>query len=73
MDSDAFTVTRFKVGSTWYNAGGQASWAGGTLTVYADGSFDYDPGSTFTGSHWFEYEISDGIDTSIGTVYIDVM
>jgi hypothetical protein len=73
MDSDAITVTRYKVGSTWYNAGAQASWAGGALTVYADGSYDYDPGSTFTGSDWFEYEISDGIDTSVGTVYIDVM
>jgi len=42
----------------------------GTLLTQADGSFTYTPGANFTGSDSFVYEVTDGTNTSTGTVNI---
>ena len=45
----------------------------GSLTLNADGSFTYTPGSTFTGGDSFTYKVTDGIaDSALTTVTITV-
>ncbi|MCE9525421.1 MAG: tandem-95 repeat protein [Planctomycetales bacterium] len=47
--------------------------AHGTLTLNADGSFDYQPEVGFTGADTFTYQASDGVELSaVATVTIDV-
>ncbi len=44
----------------------------GTLTLDADGSFDYAPDPGYCGPDAFEYEMTDGVDTDTAIVDIDV-
>ncbi len=54
-------------------AGTYASAHGGTVTVGADGSFNYNPASGFFGSDTFTYTISDGRGgTAVGTAVVDI-
>ena len=47
--------------------------ANGTLTLYADGSFDYSPNAGFTGTDSFTYVANDGTtDGNVATVTISV-
>jgi hypothetical protein len=46
--------------------------ANGTLTLYSDGSFDYDPDTDYSGPDSFVYEVTDGTDTAEATVYLFV-
>ncbi|MDA5280893.1 FG-GAP-like repeat-containing protein [Streptomyces sp. Isolate_45] len=47
--------------------------AHGTLSLNADGSFNYQPGSAYTGSDSFTYKATDGtVDSNIATVTINV-
>jgi VCBS repeat-containing protein len=46
--------------------------ANGTLTLNADGSFEYTPTSNFNGSDSFTYSVSDGTSSSEATVTIAV-
>lgn len=45
---------------------------GGTLTLNKDGSFTYEPPVGFTGTDSFTYEVTDGLATSVTTVYLGV-
>lgn len=51
----------------------KATTQGGAVVIYADGTFDYVPPSTFIGKDTFTYEVSNGAGTDIGTVTINVM
>jgi ELWxxDGT repeat protein/VCBS repeat-containing protein len=54
-------------------AGVKTSTNNGTVTLNADGSFVYTPGTGFTGTDTFTYQATDGIDTSsLATVTIAV-
>ena len=45
----------------------------GTVTLYSDGSFSYEPDPEFIGTDWFTYHSNDGfLDGNIATVTIDV-
>ncbi|MDB5339642.1 MAG: outer rane adhesin like protein [Planctomycetaceae bacterium] len=44
----------------------------GTLNLSADGSFTYTPNSGYYGSDGFSYHVSDGVQTTNGSVSIDV-
>lgn len=46
--------------------------ANGTVTVAADGSFEYTPNQGFAGSDSFEYSVTDGAATASATVVITV-
>lgn len=46
--------------------------ANGTVTLNADGSFDYIPNTDFSGTDSFTYAVSDGTAQAIGTVTITV-
>jgi hypothetical protein len=56
---------------TDHNAGATANFTGGSLTLNADGSFDFDT-TTFSGVFTFDYRISNVLGTSDATVTIDV-
>jgi VCBS repeat-containing protein len=45
----------------------------GSLTLNADGSFTYTPNADFTGEDSFTYQASDGVDSDMATVTIDVL
>jgi hypothetical protein len=45
----------------------------GTIVFSADGSFSYTPDLLFSGSDSFSYEVTDGLDSVIATVTIDVV
>jgi large repetitive protein len=59
-DGDSLTVTQ------WSNPND------GTLSLNADGSFDYTPAAGFIGSDHFTYTASDGVDSSTASVTINV-
>lgn len=45
----------------------------GTLTIHSDQTYTYEPDVGFVGTDTFEYEVSDGFDTSdVATVTINV-
>jgi hypothetical protein len=46
--------------------------ANGTVTVAADGSFEYTPNMGYAGTDSFEYTVTDGTDTDTATVTITV-
>ncbi|HVF75256.1 MAG TPA: Ig-like domain-containing protein [Acidimicrobiales bacterium] len=54
-------------------AGNASDPANGTVTLNPDGSFTYAPGTFFTGTDTFTYDVSDGTATDSGTVTINVM
>lgn len=45
---------------------------GGAVTILANGSFTYDPAANFNGTDSFDYEVTDGALTDIGTVTLNV-
>ncbi|PHZ83456.1 hypothetical protein CRD36_18025 [Paremcibacter congregatus] len=45
---------------------------GGTVTIAADGSFDYSPAADFNGEDSFSYTLSDGTTTDSGSVTLTV-
>ncbi|MDF0599064.1 Ig-like domain-containing protein, partial [Psychromarinibacter halotolerans] len=47
--------------------------ANGTLSVAADGSFVYWPNEGFVGVETLQYTVSDGTDTAVGTVVLEVV
>jgi hypothetical protein len=53
-------------------AGSSVSLAGGTLTVNADGSFTLDSSPSQVGTYTFQYRLSNGSESSEGTVTIEV-
>ncbi len=46
--------------------------AHGTVTINPDGSFNYLPATGYVGSDSFQYNVSDGVATSTGTVTITI-
>ncbi len=46
--------------------------AGGTYQIFADGTFTYTPPTNFNGNDSFNYTVSDGTATDVGTVNIAV-
>ena len=46
--------------------------ANGNVTINPDGSLTYAPKGKFTGTDWFEYRVSDGIDSAMALVAITV-
>lgn len=71
MDGDPLAVT--KVNGLAANVGTTITLASGaTLTVEEDGSFIYTPATGWSGIDSFTYEITDGLETSLATVYIQV-
>ena len=69
-EDNALTVTEIN-GST-VNIGQQITLtSGATLTLNADGSFDYDPATDDTGEDTFDYTVTDSLGNSeTATVYI---
>jgi hypothetical protein len=71
MDGDPLEVT--KVNGVAANVGTTITLASGaSLRVEVDGSFTYTPATGFTGIDSFTYEIWDGVELALATVYIDV-
>lgn len=65
IDGDSLTVT---------TTGNIATSGGGTVSMSADGSFTYTPGTGFTGVDTFAYAVSDGhggTDTATATIQVD--
>jgi hypothetical protein len=63
-------------GSGWtytVTAGTVSSTNGGTVTLYANGQFQYVPPTGFTGTDYFNYTVSNGSGTAVGTVTITVV
>jgi len=50
-----------------------ATAGGGSVADNGDGTFDYTPFLDFNGLDEFSYTVSDGQDTSVGTVFINVI
>ncbi len=44
----------------------------GTVTIRADGSFDYEPDAEFSGADAFTYQVSDGVASDTATVTLTV-
>jgi len=63
-DGDALTVIP---------AGPFATAQGGTVTVLADGTFTYQPPANYTGPDSFDYTVTDGANTDVGSVTINVV
>jgi hypothetical protein len=53
-------------------ATGQATTAGGSVDINADGSFVFHPKAGFTGDDTFSYTVTDGMDTTTKTVTVHV-
>lgn len=45
---------------------------GGTVTVAADGTFEYDPPANFAGVDWFSFTVYNGSNCSTATAFINV-
>lgn len=54
-------------------AGTVSSTQGGTVTLYANGQFQYVPPTGFTGTDYFNYTVSNGAGTAVGTVTMTVL
>lgn len=59
-------------GVTLTASAGTTTAEGGTLSLATDGSFDYTPATNFSGTDTFDYTLSDGIDSTTGTVTITI-
>ncbi len=69
-DSDPDTQPAYN--SLTLTAASGTSANGGDFTVASDGSFHYTPPAGFTGTDSFTYTLSDGDNTTIGTVMLNV-
>lgn len=64
LSGDTLTVTA---------VAGEPTTAGGTVSIYADGSFAYTPPASMTnGTDSFSFTVSDGVDYAIGTATVAV-
>ena len=67
-------LTAVAVNGVASNVGQAIALSNGTLTVNADGSFSYQPDTTFVGTESFTYTISDGdggFDTATATIVVN--
>ena len=72
-DGDPITLVSFIIDGVEYLAGETASFAGGTITINADGSFTFTPSAGFTGGlPPITYTLTDGTETVFSTVFITV-
>ncbi|BFM17033.1 hypothetical protein R50073_32160 [Maricurvus nonylphenolicus] len=64
LDGDSLSVVA---------AGPFATAQGGSVTILADGTFTYTPPNNFNGTDTFDYTVTDGTNTDVGTVSINVL
>jgi len=65
VDGDALSIDPVSVGTF-------TTTAGGSITVNADGSYTYTPPVDFVGDDTFDYTVTDGSLTDVGTLIITV-
>ena len=73
-DGDTLSVTQFSVGGSTFQAGTTATIAGvGTVTIHADGSFEFTPAPNYNGQvPVIGYTVSDGTASAQSTLTIGV-
>ena len=73
-DDDPLTVVGIRNGTTnvLLNAGESFALADGTVTLNANSTLTFDPNGGFEGTVFVEYILSDGTNTDIGELTIDV-
>ncbi len=75
-DNDNLSVSQFSVdgGVTWTNSGGTINIVNiGTIIINADGTYSFNPALDYSGYvPNIIYEITDGVFTSVGTLYLTV-
>lgn len=72
-DGDAITIIQFYINGTVYNAGDTVNLPEGTLTINADGSYDFSPTNGYSGTlPDIYYTISDGALSNSATFYLYV-
>ncbi|MFY9242427.1 MAG: cadherin-like domain-containing protein [Polaribacter sp.] len=73
-DNDVLTVTDFLIGGLTFNAGQTASFAEGSITISADGSYTFNPALNFEGDvPLINYTITDGTFTSSADLNLSVV
>ena len=73
LDGDALTISQFEVNGTVYTAGTSADLTEGTLTINADGSYEFIPSADYNGIvPTVTYTVSDGSLTDTGDLVITV-
>ena len=73
IDGNALTVTKFTVAGITYTAGQTATLLSGSITLNADGSYNYLPATNFNGVvPTVMYEATDGINSANSTLKITV-
>jgi hypothetical protein len=65
LDANTLTVDATTVGTF-------ATTAGGSITIAADGSYTYTPLANYNGADSFDYTVTDGIATDVGTLNLTV-
>lgn len=74
-DGDTLSIVRFSVngGASWTNAGSTINITEGSITINADGTYTFVPTAGYIGFvPNIIYEITDGTDTSITTLFLTV-
>ncbi len=72
-EGDVITITQFNVGGTTYSAGSTAVLTEGSLTINADGSFEFIPTNGYSGYvPNIVYTISDGNLSNANILYLTV-
>jgi gliding motility-associated-like protein len=72
-NGDPLSIESFIIGGVEYDAGQNASFPQGNITISTDGSFTFNPSNGFTGSMPpIIYVVSDGTNDSFGSLFLSV-